>query len=323
MRAAHWLARLGEDPGAEAHAAFEAWRTAAPGHAEAWAQVARGAARARAFAEEPAILALRHETLARLATRATIGQRRQMIAAALALLVVAGSLVWMAQRTRGVTRDAAPLVASAVSYRTGAGERLAVTLADGSAVTLDARSAVHVDFGPGERRVELAEGQALFKVAGDPARPFVVHARGREVTALGTEFDVRLDSGGIRVALLEGSVVVREGERVVATMRPNEVLRVAGRTVSLARHQDMRRFTSWQDGLIMFADTPLGEAVDELNRYGTKRLVLGDAELGALRVSGTFKAGQNADFLEAIAELFPVRIARETTDSIVLARAAR
>src|SRR5690606_18195659 len=87
-------------------------------------------------------------------------------------------------------------------------ERLAVPLDDGSLLTLNTDTRAVVRYRDGIRGVTLQKGQALFEVAKDPSRPFVVTAGQRTVTALGTAFDVRLSESRFEVTMLEGRVVV-------------------------------------------------------------------------------------------------------------------
>src|SRR3546814_16085472 len=109
------------------------------------------------------------------------------------------------------------------------GERRTVRLADGTAITLNTDSAVRVGYVADRRLVRLLRGQALFEVAKDPHRPFVVQAGAKQITALGTIFEVRLlDSARMTVPLVEGKFVVAQGEerpdaaypRMVPPVRP-------------------------------------------------------------------------------------------------------
>lgn len=93
-------------------------------------------------------------------------------------------------------------------YETGVGQRSTVTLQDGSAVELNAKTRIKVAFTEATRTVQLIDGQALFHVARNPQRPFIVRAADRDITAVGTAFDVRLDASFVRVTLLEGKVRV-------------------------------------------------------------------------------------------------------------------
>jgi transmembrane sensor len=97
---------------------------------------------------------------------------------------------------------------SAEQYITAVGQRSTVTLRDGSSVELNSRTRVKVDFNETRRSVELVDGQALFHVAKNPHRPFIVRAGNREIVAIGTAFDVRVDATYLRVTLIEGKVAV-------------------------------------------------------------------------------------------------------------------
>jgi transmembrane sensor len=121
--------------------------------------------------------------------------RRFVLAASVALTMLgAGATYWL-QFQRGV-------------YSTDIGEQRSIRLDDGSTVELNARSKVRVDLREHERNVELIEGQALFRVAKDHTRPFVVHSDETNVLAVGTEFDVYKHHGGTTVTVVEGRVAV-------------------------------------------------------------------------------------------------------------------
>lgn len=94
------------------------------------------------------------------------------------------------------------------TYDTDVGEQRSITLADGSIIELNARSKVRVAFGDRQREVQLLQGQALFRVAKDHSRPFIVHAGSTSVRAVGTQFDVYRKSSGTIVTVLEGRVAV-------------------------------------------------------------------------------------------------------------------
>src|SRR5690606_7675607 len=94
------------------------------------------------------------------------------------------------------------------TFRTGPEQTTTITLPDGSKVTLDEGTVLRADETRRERRLELVEGRAFFRVAKDASRPFVVRARGKTITALGTAFDVSLEAEQVEVTLVEGRVKV-------------------------------------------------------------------------------------------------------------------
>ncbi len=88
------------------------------------------------------------------------------------------------------------------------GEQRSIALADGSTLELNSRSKVRVRYSEHERALELLEGQALFRVAKDTSRPFIVSCDGTRVRAVGTQFDVNKKRGGTVVTVVEGQVSV-------------------------------------------------------------------------------------------------------------------
>lgn len=93
-------------------------------------------------------------------------------------------------------------------YSTGIGEQRSIVLNDGSTVELNSGSRMRVRFSDAERDVDLVKGQALFHVAKNPQRPFVVSADGTHIRAVGTQFDVYEKSSGTVVTVVEGKVAV-------------------------------------------------------------------------------------------------------------------
>lgn len=196
-----------------------------------------------------------------------------------------------------------------------------IRLPDGSRMTLDARSEATGSFGSDGRSVELVRGRAFFDVAQDRARPFSVTAGDRRVIALGTRFDVKLEPGGLTVSLLEGGVTVGPLDSGVAParLRPGQQFVERGGTAVIRRiDEEGGEATGWTRGLLHFDDVPLAEAVAEVNRYSPVPIVVSSREVGALRVSGEFRAGDGARFAETVAELHPIRVIRRG-DSIELA----
>jgi transmembrane sensor len=198
-------------------------------------------------------------------------------------------------------------------YVTGLGEQRVVELEDHSRIALDAQTRLRVRFTDDVRAVTLASGQAQFSVARDPARPFRVEAGDRAIVAIGTAFTVEYVDQEVRVALLEGRVAVSSTAPEQAPVsRPielnaGEALRVAENGVTtVIPKADLEAATAWRQGKVIFHAEPLGEAIRRLNRYSKLQLVIDDAALATLRVSGVFEAGDSQAFAEAIEAYLPV-----------------
>lgn len=179
---------------------FKGWIESDPRNRLAYQQVSATWAAIGQVSWAPEIIVGRHDALndARRAARRRWSVRRGMprygVLAASVIIALVGAFAWLYSQ-RGV-------------YSTDLGERRALTLADGSVVTLDAKSRVRVQYEQDQRVISLERGQARFDVAKDPTRPFRVRAGAQTVIALGTQFNVELVAGNVLVSMIEGHVAI-------------------------------------------------------------------------------------------------------------------
>lgn len=313
--AAAWFTRLNNRTISHADLIdFRRWR-AEPAHASAYAEIERLWGRSASLADDPDIIAAiqaadRHQTLAQwlaglwraLVSRPVIGVGIALATGLLALLV-------------------APSVLPP-AYTTAVGEQRTVRLADGSRVQLDTNSKIRVRLSPGRREIQLVRGQAMFEVARDAARPFVVRAAETRVQALGTRFDVQLVGDGVRVILLEGRVEVTEPSigKTWALEPGEQLMSAAAASVVQNRPErvDVAAETSWTRGQLVFRDMRLTDAIAQVNRYSRAPIRLRSAALADERVSGVFDADDTEAFLAAITELHPLARSTGSDGAIIL-----
>lgn len=204
--------------------------------------------------------------------------RRWGAAACLALLL--GGL--------GLNQSERLLLPLLADHRTASGEVRSLTLADGSEVTLDSASAIRLDYSAGQRRIELLAGAAIFQVAPQADRPFVVEAAGGSTQALGTRFVVQREAGaGALVGVLEHAVQVTAADQQ-RRLQEGDSLRydAAGLHDAVL---DLQRATSWQRGLLVFDRQPLGQVIEQLNRYRPGYILVGSDAIAQREVSGVFR----------------------------------
>jgi transmembrane sensor len=231
-------------------------------------------------------------------------------------LVLAAGAGLAVLAVRGGAPAAAPRVAQeaprAPDYWTRKGEQKTFVLPDGSRMTLDTDSAVEIAFAPQRRTLRLLWGRGFFDVQHDAARPFAVRAGAREVVALGTRFDVRLDPGRLQVMLVEGRVAVAalRGGAPPVSLRPGQQLVELAGTPPTISAADVEESRNWRQGLVTFHDATLAAATAEINRYSRDRLVVRDPRLARLRVSGVFRAGEAGRFGRTLAQVHPLRLVR-------------
>jgi transmembrane sensor len=294
-QAAVWFARWRSGQMTEAEfEVIEAWFNSEPGNRQAFDDIAAMWEDIEPVRRDPAVMALREK--ARRAARHGHAVRLTRQAAAVLMVVAVGfAFARFAPDLFGTASD---------RYATEVGQTSRMRLADGSTVTLDTDSELRVwRRRSGDRRLELVRGRAFFDVAKDPSRPFVVRTDQGSVTAVGTAFDVRKETGGLKVTLVEGKVRIKppvsvaKGEQVEMTAGHQYV----GGADSWRVTRDNTPFeVSWVIGDLVFNEEPLAVIVEEMNRYTQRKIVIGDPALGQQRLSAVLKVGETETFLSSV-----------------------
>jgi transmembrane sensor len=216
------------------------------------------------------------------------------------------------------------------------------TLPDGSVLDLNRGAHVIVQFSSSERRVLLAEGEAQFTVAKNPARPFIVRAAGVDVRAVGTAFNVKLAGPNLEVLVTEGAVRVSQsapplgtGAKAKAPAGRPEVLAMVSageRTVvGLAEvisapvvlpvtKAEVGQLLDWQPHLLDFNSEPLADVVAVFNRRNSARLVIGDESLRTLPIIASIRSDNVEGFVRLLEATMGVRAERRPDGKIVLRR---
>jgi len=279
-----WLSLLHDRPSAGDQLTFSQWLRADPAHAEAYAQaqvlweLSEGPA--QTLAAEEALALQGYLDAMECPRRSPLVRWSAALAmAACLLLMVSLGTGWQPQRwVEDLGAD----------YVSAPGEIRTVTLADQSQVTLDADSAIAVDFSHGERHVQLRRGAGFFSVThtGDP---FVVEAEQGEARVLGTQFEVRLQPHGAQVTVLSGRVGVK------ADRQSEQQILTAGQQVAYGdgaaekpHATDSEAQLAWRQGWLTYYKSTLAEVVEDLRRYYPGRIVVLNDELAARKVSGSF-----------------------------------
>lgn len=294
--AAHWAVRLHERPLTPVEQTeLDAWLAQAPHHSgallrarAAWLDLDRlGALEGPGHAAVAPVSQATH----RLRTR----RRAWRWAAALAACMAGLALVVFTYEARLRATD---------EFETRVGEVRRIALPDGSSVTLNSDSRAVVSFEKNGRAVALQRGEALFEVAKDHSRPFLVSSGSVTVRAVGTVFAVRALPEAVAVTVTEGVVEITQPEappqRVTvnerATVHPAQPVQVAPDDPA-----DVVRTLAWRSGQLSFSGESLADAVAEMNRYSTRHIDIEDPELAARPVVGIFRIGDIDAFAQATA----------------------
>lgn len=206
-------------------------------------------------------------------------------------------------------------------YHTGIGEKRVIALADGSTMRLNTASTAEVSIRSGKRQVHLLSGEALFDVAPDPARPFIVTASSASLRAVGTEFNVRIRPDLVELTTVSGKVSVRDGQgRMGHTVTAGKLAAIRRGVVaeSALDRVGLAQRTAWRTSVIELDGTTLAQAIEEFNRYRSAPLVIGDPRIAAIRVGGRFRTSDAAGFVDALERRFAIRAIEGSDSSLVL-----
>lgn len=220
-----------------------------------------------------------------------------------------------------------------IVLRTQSGERREATLADGSIVDLAPDSTVRVRYEAKERIVALERGEALFHVAKNPNRPFIVQAAATRVRAVGTVFNVERNQQGVSVTVVEGRVAVTQQQQpawpgfrarpAVATtglslgMDEKVTISTAGNVMPVHKVNGQTEI-AWAAGQLIFDNEPVSDVVRRFNLYNRVQLRVLDPKLAARRVSGAFRATDPDSFVAFVASAGGATVARPDADVILL-----
>lgn len=302
-RAVAWHVRLASD-GADGDdwLEFEAWLAEAPEHLRAYEAVETIWADLDHVTPAPTVVPFRP----RVTRRPTVWLGA--IAASLVATVIVGSTLWSNLPTTQ-------------TYDTARGERRVVELADGSHITLNGGSHLTATLSRRERRVVMADAEAVFDVAKDPARPFFIQAGDREIRVVGTQFNVLRHGGEVKVTVRRGIVEVRPAGQPAA---PPLARLTKGQGLSHREGQPGDRIGStdpeaafaWTEGRLVFRGERLAEVAATLSRYGPAPIVVSPAAAD-LPVTAVLNLGPQDDMLRTLASFLPVQ-SQPSGDSIRL-----
>lgn len=281
--AARWLARLhADDCDERERARFREWLRADPKHAPA-------------FEELTAVWELVGARVPIHAPRPMQVTRRRLLLGGGATLTAAAGFF--------------ALSAGAEVYRTEIGERRSLVLADRSKVLLDADSELRVRNRHTGCEATLQRGRAHFDLQSRTTGSLVVRAGGCHLRIERGAFEIEAGEGSAaRILMLSGAGDVRQQESPIKTLATGHLFDEISTRVAPMPATEVERLTAWQDGRAIFDNDSLAAAVQIMNRYDRQRLTLGDASTADLRISGTFRVGDNAAFAEALRAMLPLDI---------------
>lgn len=322
--AADWLARRDAGLDAQGTAELLRWLAADPRHAQAFHDVEttwRVFDRPRARGDSSELV---RELGARRRRR-----RARMISVVTASATLAAVAVWMVALRPGShrTHDFVA-VGSAAAVIQRPEKRV---LEDGSVVELNRGAKIEIAYSARRRDVRLLGGEALFSVAKDPARPFVVAAPYSVVRAMGTVFAVGVLPRAMDLLVTEGKVAVEASNAsepgTLATVAagnrctvPDSAATPADVKLVAVSAEEVERRLAWRAPRVSLSGTRLEDAAEAFNRENAIKLTVADRALADLQLTGVFRADRVEDFVRLLEAHYGVRAVRRGPAEIVLRR---
>lgn len=235
-------------------------------------------------------------------------------AAAAAVLIVTGATVrrgmWplepIGSHDVATTRTTRDFVAST-------GQRALIDLADGTHIVLAPATRLHVSLPTGARGVRemTLDGEAMFTVTHDPARPFVVHSRYGTTVDIGTSFAVRAYAGEpYRVTVRDGRVALG-GSGSPVLIAGDVALRDATGAMHVTHGHDAAGLLDWSNGRLMFEHTRFADLVPDLERWYGVTIRIATPALRDRIVTGQFDTESRTEAMDALGRTLG---AQHTTD---------
>ncbi|UIJ46287.1 FecR domain-containing protein [Sphingomonas cannabina] len=330
--ASAWVVRLGEGAlSPEQAREFAAWCAADPEHDRRFRALQRTWSEIPALTHLAALALPIPDNVAAAEPPPSTPRRRWMVGGGVAAAVAAAAAALAVLVPTGRPGSG--------RYATDLAQSRRITLADGSIVTLGARSAIAVQFARHERRIVLSRGEAFFEVVHDPDRPFLVEAGSSLVRDIGTRFDVKLGDGAMHVSVQEGQVQISgiagtapsdEGTAMLRAGQRAEIV-AAMPSASTSAPSDHARIVAlpspaagaWREGRLVYDNGRLADLVADVNRYYAPGVRLATPDTGELRITASFRTNEIPAFMNALSATLPVRAEAGSNGAFEISTARR
>ena len=214
------------------------------------------------------------------------------------------------------------------AYQTGTGEQRDITLSDGTTIAMNAQTQFSVRSTASLQEVSLSAGEALFTIAANTARRFIIRTRFGELDADNSKVLVKVLAQGARITLISGTARATQrqflstGTEIEAG--PETELVIGPQTLSLAAISApvVERRTLWREGMLAFDGEPLEEATNDVSRQTGVSFRFADPALAELRVGGLVRANDVEAFRVLLRDNLAIQSERQEDGAILLSSTA-
>lgn len=210
---------------------------------------------------------------------------------------------------------------SITTIATGVGQRLNVSLEEGTRIELNTNTVLRSRLSGSARIITMDRGQAFFDVTRDKNRQLVILAGDRRITDIGTRFSIYRNEDNVKVVITEGRVRVEDVKN--ASARPveagaNSIVIVNGDETLVAKMTgaEITKELTWRYGLLTFIDEPLESVSREFNRYNAKKIHIAPSARD-IKIGGSFRANNVDGFKDLLQQVFALKVHESSGDIFV------
>lgn len=235
-------------------------------------------------------------------------------------------------------------ISHSVNYVTTLGEQRSITLSDGSIIYLNTLTNVDIDYTSQFRNIVLHNGEAIFKVAHNPDKPFRVWVNGTMFQALGTEFNVRSNKGNVELTVINGVVALTKNARkhqdasvseesvrldsnaeievplgrpLIVSVGQQATVKEDGKITTLV-NADVDKKTSWKAREMIFKNDSLEDVIYEFNRYNALQISIASEQLSKMSITGVFETNDPQSLLRFLESSGKAKIQRHGANSVTI-----
>lgn len=233
-------------------------------------------------------------------------------AATLALLVISTFLIFQDNTTEEIVWK---------TYQTEYGQTMRQQLPDGTSVTLNANSQLHVpaNWKLGTSRLVKLTGEAFFEVKHtENDDKFLVETQKGLVTVLGTQFNVQERAGQLEVVLTEGKISLDVANNPTLYLEPGQMAYVGDDNIVNMKKVDLDPFTAWKQHKMVFKDMPISRVVNRLKHDFGLQVIVKNEAISKRQITASIANDDPQVLLKALAAIYDLKITQQDITTVII-----
>lgn len=182
-----------------------------------------------------------------------------------------------------------------------------LTLPDNSKIVLDVHSNLNINYYKGSRNVDFIDGRAVFYVAKDKERPFIIKIKDAKIEVVGTAFEVSNFDDNLSVTVKEGTVKVSFDRKVTYLNQGDKIFVDKNKELKFAK-TELENIASWEKGFLVFDKTSLKDSLKEFSRYEDINIEYDNSKVAQIPITGKFSTNDFDKFLLALPKIYSITV---------------